>query len=468
MSGHVAAVDVGTSAVRAAIVRADGRTIAHARVERTSSVGGELYDPDALVAEVNAALRAVADAPAPDAVVVSAHIGAVVVDADARPIVPGGGWADRRGLDALLAAPDALRARIRAASGRPQLTGGALALLLSLTGDERRRARAVLSPKDHLVAALTDELATDTIDAAYTLASDGATGRWCEDVIAELGLDPGLFPPQLAPTATVGGLTAAAAAATGLPAGTPVLSGGPDGSVGIALLLGTSSEAVADVAGTTDVVGRLLPGDRGTADVGAGVVLNPSALPGRVVAGGATGLTGGAVAHWRGLVGAVADDVLDAVPPGADGLRVLPAMTGERFPRWRSDAAGGLAGQRPSHGPAHLLRAAQEAAAFTVREGIDVLDPGGELPVVFAGGSARSEAVARLRADVWGRPVRVAGDPDVTLRGAAALGLVGVGLLADLDEARRRLLGEDRVVMPDPARTRRYRDVYEEWRALRR
>ena len=111
----------------------------------------------------------------------------------------------------------------------------------------------------------------------------------------------------------------------------------------------------------------------------------------------------------------------------------------------------------------------REGAAFTVREGVDLLDPpgSGRLPVLLAGGLTRSPVATRLRADVLGRPVLVCAEPDVTLLGAAAVALVGTGAAADLDEARPLLGCELRRVEPDPARARRYDELFAAWLADR-
>lgn len=197
----------------------------------------------------------------------------------------------------------------------------------------------------------------------------------------------------------------------------------------------------------------------------AAAMINPALAGGHWIAGGATGMTGGAVAHWRSLVGAVEEAELAAVAPGASGLVVLPSLTGSRFPRWCASDRGGVLGQRPEHTAAHLLRAAQEGAAFTVREGLDLLDPAGALPVTLAGGTARSPLTAQLRADVTGRVTKVCTEPDVTLLGAAALALVGSGLAPGLDDARARLGCEFRTLEPDPVRAARYGELFQEWLA---
>ncbi|WHX16134.1 FGGY-family carbohydrate kinase [Streptomyces malaysiensis subsp. malaysiensis] len=464
MNAHVIAVDVGTSAVRAAVLDTAGRLLAHERVPRASGLGGDTFDADTLEQEVRAALRGVSGGPAPVALAIAAHIGTVAVDAGLRPVGRSGGWADSRGIRQLTALGDAWAGRLLAAAGRPCLAGGALACLMDPEAVDAEEVHAVLSPKDFLVARLTGRLTADTISAAYTLASDVRRRAWNVDLLHEAKVDVTLLPPQSEPTSVVGELTQEAAAVTGLPTGLPVVSGGPDGSVGIGLLLGGSEDIIADVAGTTDVVGRLLRDPDALPD---GAVLNPSVLPGRFVAGGATGLTGGAVAHWRSLVGTVEDERLAEVPPGADGLIILPSMTGARFPEWRPDARGAVLGQRPEHGAAHLLRAAQEAAAHTLRDAVDRLDPSGELPVAFAGGSSRSAQVAQLRADVLGRPLLLSPEPDVTLLGAAALALLGSGEIGDLDALRSCLIGTLRRVDPDEARAARYGELHTRWRTLK-
>src|SRR5699024_2573492 len=121
------------------------------------------------------------------------------------------------------------------------------------------RVAALLSPKDYLVAGLTGVAQTDAIDATYILLADPLWESWQEELAAELGLPPAWLPPIVAPTTIVGQVTPEAAAVCGVPTETPVVSGAPDGSVGLGLLLGRDRHAIANIAGTTDVLGRLIP-----------------------------------------------------------------------------------------------------------------------------------------------------------------------------------------------------------------
>ncbi len=465
----VVAIDVGTSGVRAALVEPGRGAVRAARVPRASSVDGARFDAASLEAEVERAVSDLALDRHVAAIGVTAHIGSVAVDEHLDVVMEAGGWADARGLDLLEAAPARLREDILERAGRPALCGGALSLALELKASEMiapgsaDRVRAILSPKDFILARLTGTCTTDVIDAAYTLAADVRRGEWHRQALAALGIPAAWFPPQVSPISIVGEVSAGAASRTGVPVGTPVVSGGPDGSVGLGLLLGERAESIADIAGTTDVLGMLLT-DASAAPAGA--VLNPALVPHRWVAGGATGTTGGAVAQWRRLVGAVDDGELASTPFGCDGLQVLPSMSGERFPRWRSASRGAVLGQRATHGAAAMLRAAQEGSAFAVREGLDVLDPGRSLPVLLAGGAARSAHVAQLRADCFARTVSVASEPDATLLGAAALAFVGASVVPDLDAARDALGVRFRDVEPRIEAGRSTR-VYEAWREAR-
>lgn len=458
----VIAVDIGTSAVRAALISASGGLLRSVRRSRSSHLGGMLFDAEALWDDVRSALRALEVSDSVIAAVsVSAHIGTVAVDESLRPVVSGGGWADVRGLDRLNGEDRSVIDRMLRCAGRPVAAGSALALALELDAqDLGARVHALLSPKDYINAKLTGLLCTDTVDAAYTLAFDIRTGKWQSDELARLGVPSSWLPEQMRPSDILAEVSPEGALACGLPARTPVIAGGPDGSVGLGLLLGSEEESIADVAGTTDVLGMLVDDVK---DQPSAAILNPAFKPGRWTVGGSTGLTGGAVADWRSLVGAFDEQELEGIVAGCAGLRVLPAMSGERFPRWRPATRGAVLGRSVDHGPAHLLRAAQEAACFTVREGLDLLDPSRRRRIRIAGGSVRSHTVAQMRADVFGRRLLVASEPDVTLLGAAGLALVAVGTVDDLGEARERLGIRFNVIEPTAATSTLYDSIYADW-----
>ena len=91
-------------------------------------------------------------------------------------------------------------------------------------------AYKVLQVKDYAAFLLTGVFATDPSDASATLLFDLVSRHWAFDLIEALGLRSELFPDVHASTTIIGHVTQAAAAASGLMVGTPVVIGGGDGA----------------------------------------------------------------------------------------------------------------------------------------------------------------------------------------------------------------------------------------------
>jgi sugar (pentulose or hexulose) kinase len=474
--GPVLAIDVGSSAIRAAVVDGSGAVLAVRRAPRQDGESGLTFDPEALWKDVVATAAAVvAGARRRDirGIGIAGHIGTVLVDRSLTPVCPGRGWADSQGVADLraLLGPDRTAQWLRT-SGRSTVTGGALAALVHLRAEAPQtfaRVAYALHPKDFIIARLTGTVATDHTSAAYTGASVVRDRNWATEVMESVGVPPGLLPAQRRSTEPVATTTDAASRLLGLPPDVPVVAGGPDGTVGATLVLGSRREAVADIAGTTDVLVRVVDDPKNQP---AAATLNPYTMDGLWTIGGPTGMTGGTISWWAQLLGhETAAAALERlwpqmaeIGPGADGVIVDPSLSGSRFPRWRSEERGAVQGLHSRHGAAHVMLAVLEAVAYSVREGVDAL--AGEatgLPIVLAGGTARSAHLAQLRADVLGREVTVCAEPDVSLLGAALLALVGTGDRA-LDEQADILRGNVRRFSPDPGRARAYDELYGRWR----
>ena len=475
----VCAVDVGTTAVRAAIIHPDGRIGTSARRERPSDLASIAFDPDQLWADVCAVLSDVTAYPNARHLVgvgVTAHVGAVMVDIQGQPVWEGLGWADTHGTD-LLASAWASIPHALPTVGRPAVTGGGLAAaawLHDLQPRAYREVRWLLSPKDWLVSRMTGAFVTDITSAAYTLALNVRQVKWASELCRAAGIDPEILPPIHPADNVVGTVTEEASMTTGLPAGLPVISGGPDGTVGMAALAHRDEPSILNIAGTTDVVVRATAGPPSTPPPSA--IINPYLTEGHYSCGGPTGMTGGAVPFLASLfkIGQISEDLaakMDALAPGCDGLRVIPTFTGARFPRWLPGELGAITGLSTSHSAAHILRASQEGAAHVVRECADLLARNAEtttaLPVILAGGVARSASLTQLRADVLGRTVFACPEPEVGLLGAAILTASGCGLYPRLEAAQAAMSPKLYKVLPDPYRARHYAELHSNWLTAR-
>ena len=120
------------------------------------------------------------------------------------------------------------------------------------------KARHVLLPKDYIRFKLTGEYAMDKADGSGTVLFDLKERDWSTEVLSALGIDPAWMPPTMKARRLTGWLRAAALA-TGLNAGTPVVAGGGDQSAQ-AVGVGAMEPGIVGVTvGTSGVVFATTP-----------------------------------------------------------------------------------------------------------------------------------------------------------------------------------------------------------------
>jgi xylulokinase len=399
--------------------------------------------------------------------------GSIPVDAAGRALGPCLIWMDRRA-DATLTPirerwpPEQFRRRTGA-----NLDGSHMAPKMRWQLDHWPHAGAAArfhQPVTYLVERLTGEAVIDHGLASTTLAYDLQAADFADDLLGLFGLERRLLPRLAASEAVAGRLTAAGAELIGLPAGLTVAVGtGDDFSTPLG---GGVAEPgiVANVLGTAEVVGALDPrpliDDGGLVETHrfVGSELHYIENPGW--------LSGGALEWLRSLLGlpdfTAFDEAAATVPAGCDGLTFLPALTGAMTPEWNAAARGCFYGLTPSHGAAHLARAALEGTAFGLRDVADRLQAMGVRTerVRVLGGGARSRIWAQIRADVTGLPVERSSIADASAVGAALLAAVASGAQPDVATAARRVGAVAETVEPHPAERQVHDDAYARYRRL--
>ena len=336
--------------------------------------------------------------------------------------------------------------------------------------DAWSRVARVCLPKDDIALRLTGTLATDVGDAAGTLLLNPATRSWSEEMVRLVGLDPSLLPPVHESGTVIGQVSAAAASATGLRAGTPVAIGSGDnqtGAVGAGVVepglalatLGTSGVIYAHA----DAPGLDMPED---AEAPAGRLHTMCAANGSSGAPGGWSLTGctlsaaGAL-HWcRDTIAPGVDFTelmaeAEAVPAGCEGLSFVPHLAGERCPHPDPEARGAWIGLSAVHTRGHLVRSVVEGVSFTMGQILDIARGVGVEPatVRIGGGGAKSAFWRQMLADVFGTPIATTNTEEGPAFGAALLAATGVGGFGSVAEACRACVREAEVTPPaDPAR----------------
>ncbi|HEY7736225.1 MAG TPA: xylulokinase, partial [Candidatus Limnocylindrales bacterium] len=373
---YVLGIDVSTTATKAVLVDETGTVAGIGSAEYPYDVPRPLWseqDPGLWWDGTQAAVRMVFErtrATGPDIAAVGLagqmH-GAVLLDADGAVLRPAILWNDQR----TAAECDAIRAalgpeRLVEITGNDALTGFTAPKLVWVREHERdvwRRVAHLLLPKDYVRLRLTGSYAMDKADGSGTILFDLARRNWSETVVAALDIDMAWLPPTFEGPVTTGVVSAEAATATGLRAGTLVVAGGGDqaaNAVGVgavevgtmALSLGTSGVVFA----TTD---RPLFEPRGRVHAFCHAVPDRWHLMSVMLsAAGSLRWFRDAIApgvEFGDLVGQSA-----GVPPGSDGLLFLPYLTGERSPHPDPLARGAFVGLTVAHDRRHLTRAVIE------------------------------------------------------------------------------------------------------------
>lgn len=348
------------------------------------------------------------------------------------------------------------------------------------------RIATVFGSYDYINWKLTGERAVEQNWALEAGFVDLADHQIADDLVALAHVQRAAIPRKTASQEILGRVTAEAAAATGIAAGTPVVGGAADH---IASALGAGVVRPGDVllkfGGSVDV---LIATDRVAPD--ARMYLDYHLVPGLYMPNGCMA-TGGSGLNWFAAnfaggeraateaAGQTLHQRLDAlaatISAGAEGVHVLPYFLGEKTPIHDPAARGVFTGLTLSHGLGHLWRALLEAYAYGIRHHIEVLNEMGHRTGNFlvSDGGSNSKVWMQIVSDVLQAPLQgLTGHPGSCL-GAAWTAAIGVGLESDWS-AIARFVGKGARFEPDPSNAtvyaegyRAYRDLYQRMSAPR-
>jgi xylulokinase len=483
--GVVLGIDVSTTATKAVVLDPAGAVLAIG----TAAYGFEQPHPlwseqdpalwwDGAVAAIRGALgeAGVAASDIEGIGLTGQMHGLVVLDAAGEVLRPSILWNDQRtGAECDLIRATIGPERLVRITGNDALTGFTapkLAWVRAHEPDVWARVAHVLLPKDYLRYRLTGEYAMDKADGAGTQLFDLAARDWSPVMLDALGIDPGWMPPTFEGPEVTGTLTAAAAAATGLRAGTPVMAGGGDqaaNAVGVgavvpgrvALSLGTSGVVFA----TTDAP-LFEPAGR--------VHAFCHAVPGKWHMMSVMLSAAGSLRWFRDAIapGVEFGELVDAaaeVPAGSDGLLFLPYLSGERSPHPDPLARGAFVGLTLAHDRRHLTRAVLEGVAFGLRDGLDLMTGAGmpaPAQIRASGGGTASPLWRQILADVLQAEIATVSTTEGAAYGAGLLAAVGAGWFPTVEAAADAVVVATPTAAPGADAPRyaalhtRYRELY--------
>ena len=336
------------------------------------------------------------------------------------------------------------------------------------------RIDRLMLPGDYLAMRLTDEINTTVSGLSEGVLWNFRTGAPASELLDHWALPAHLLPALVPAFGPQGEVSRAAAEVLGLAPGTPVTYRAGDQPNNAFSLNVLHPGEVAATAGTSGVVYGIQDEAQYDAASRVNTFVHVNHRPEQPRYGVLLCVNGtGSQNSW--LRNQLLDHTLGydqmnelaaTAPPGADGLVVLPFGNGaERMLGNRR-----LGGQLHHldfnrHGRPHLLRAAQEGIAFSLRYGLDVMRSVGVSADTVRAGQANlflSPLFRQTFADVTGATVELF-DTDGA-QGAARGAGVGLGTFAT---PRAALAGLQKMatVWPDPSRSEVIQAAYQRWHA---
>ncbi len=451
-------LDVGTGGARALAMDLSGAVVAGARADLPAEavfVDGPCVeqDPRAWTTAAEAALKQLTaklkDKYAIIAISVDATSGTfLLVDANHEPLTRGLMYNDLRAAEQ---APEAAEA-LRDVLGPFGITiAGAFALpkimhLARTQAETFACCRRIVHQTDWIVGMLCGRYDVTDISTALKTGADPGKLEWPSAIGERLGIACDLLPKIVLPGVVIGEVTADAAARTGLPKGTPVVSGCTDGTAGC---LASGAKAAGDLnvtLGTTLVFKAVA--DRPLLDP-SGAVYNHRHPAGGYLPGAASS-TGG---EW--VTKYFANANLDALGEEAAGLLptgrpVYPLVKkGERFPFSCPTATG--FGLEELADPVMRFAAGCEGTAFVERMSLEAFAKLGlsiAETIYATGGGTSGQTWLRIRAAVNRRVYAVPEQPECA---AGAAVLAATPHFGDCGKAIAAMVRIGRRVEPEPA-----------------
>jgi glycerol kinase len=444
--GSLLVVDVGTSGVRAAVVRPDGAVVhRHHRPVLPETPAPGLVEVDARrLADAALELAGLAleeGGPVAGVGIANQRATTVVWDrATGEPVAPAIGWQDLRTVGTCLA----LQAEgIRLA---PNMSATKLAAILDTVDPDRSRAEGLCFGTVDTWVAWTlsggSLHVTDATNAAVTGLVRTDALRWDDAVLERLGVPPGMLPDIVDSSGAVG-------EARSLPGAPPIcgIAGDQQASlVGQGCVRPGMAKATFGTGGMLDLcTGHERPlaggnGDRGAAGTFPVVAWQRESVPTWGVEG--IMLSAGACVEWLrddlGVLATAADSATVAAGCETTGdVWFVPALLGMGTPVWDFGARGTLLGVTRGTGRAELVRAVLEGVAH---RGADLLeaaehDSGAHVPSLRVdGGMSANDVFVSSLAETVGRPVEVSAEVEATTLGAGYLAGMATGTWRDEDD----------------------------------
>jgi xylulokinase len=328
------------------------------------------------------------------------------------------------------------------------------------------RVHRYLLLEDYFIYLLTGRFVSEGSLLCSTMLWDINTKKYWPEMLGFLGISQEQLPEIAEPGQPVGTIRVEAARELGLPEGTRVVMGALDqacGAIGAGNVRpGIFSESTGAALAVCAVT------DKPVFDPAGQMPCFYFGISGKYMIHSFT--SGGMAIRWlrdnfctgemavAESMGTDGYDLMDEeasrIPPGSEGLVVLPHFQGSGPPDSNQSAKAVVYGMALHHTKAHLIRAFMESIAVTLhRMVMATASMGVEITEIRSlSGGSRSRLWCQMKADVTGIPVKTMRDTsDAACLGAAILAGVAAGIWPSVEEAADKLISHQEVYLPNAA-----------------
>ncbi len=478
---HLLGIDIGTTATKGILLHPERGLVAETEAPstlRSPQAGWAEEDPAEWWANVATVTRAcLAQAGIPSEQVAGVGVSGMVptlilLDREGNVLYPSIQQNDARAyreIEEFKAQVDQADVLARTGSAITQQSIGPKLLWMRRHHPElMERAAHVLGSYDYIVHRLTGVFSCERNWALESGLFDLRREAWDETLLRLSTIDRDWLGEVHWPSDVVGEVTSEAAAHTGLRPGTPVVAGSAD-HIASAFSAGLKEpgDLLIKLGGAGDILYDL---DELVID--PRLFLDYHVIPGKYLLNGCMAASGSIIKWFRQQFAPQADyPALDAeggaVPPGSEGLVLLPYFLGEKTPIHDPRARGVLFGLTLTHTRGHVYRAILEGIAYGFLHHLAVLAERGltATKARVTNGGARSQLWKQVTADVLNLPLEPVADHPGSSLGAAFVAGKGVGLFQEWGEIER-FIQLAKTVEPDPRAHGRYQELFAVYREL--
>ena len=492
--GYYLGIDLGTSSVRAILIKSEGNVAAVSSGEYPVHIPVSNWaeqDPNEWWTSTCRAIKEVikkSSVPPEDikAIGLSGQMhGLVLLDKNGDVIRNAIIWLDKRTSKQC----EEIRQKIPEGelyqiTGNPLSTGifgPTLLWIKQYEPDSYERIYKAILPKDYIRYKLTGSLATDPSDASGTLLFDLEKREWSSKIINALDLNEEVLPIILETSEFAGKTTDDCEGEIGLHPGTKVITGGAD-QIMASIGNGAIEPGVAAIALGTG--GQLITTTHQfKVDTKRRIHTFCHAEKNSWLVMGAT-LAGGLSLRWYketfGYIEELCAQFCDKSPfellsdqamkanPGSNQLIFLPYLSGERTPHMDHMAKSCFIGLTLEHTRSDIIRSIMEGVVYSLKDCLNVFYEMG-IPVeklLCSGGGAKSLVWRQIQADILELPLQSIKNHEHSSYGAALLAAVACGEYKDINEACSRVVFYEDTLHPQKENMEIYSKLYSVYQSL--